>query len=200
MRIGFAGAHRTGKTTTARAIARIATSPFVETQTTALAHKLGFDMNAADDFGARIDFQVAVLRMLTESYEAAGPKFVSDRTPLDAAAYLLAEVQAKTGNAVTQDLVLQYVDQAVALTKRFFDVVILVPPAIAVEPVDGKPLVNAAFQEHHHLIVRGLAWGSRLEGVRVGEIQRENTNRIDRISAVCNFVWGDSVPLAQAAA
>lgn len=183
MRLGFCGAHRTGKSTLMNIIAerhgidRAASSMFPA------AKSMGLDMSKPHGFDVRIRYQTAVLDAMENVY-GAHPAFVSDRTPLDAAAYLLADVQTTTGDAELQEQANQYVDRALRLTDRLFDVVILVPPGIDVEPVDGKPPVNPAYQEHIHFLVRGIM--SELT-IPHGTIERDNLDLEDRVLAVQAF-------------
>ncbi len=188
MRIGFVGAHRTGKTTLARAVAEALGLEVAESQVSAIARNYGFLMdNDRRDRPEFFEMQKHILRHL-ESNVRGRDAFVADRTPLDAAAYLIADVQANTGSEQWQDEVLQYVDSAVRMTEDLFDVVILVPPAIDFDPMDGKPGANLAYQEHHHLICRGLHADLDQDKVAVGRILRENLDLGDRTSAVVDFV------------
>lgn len=185
MRIGFCGAHRTGKSTLARLIADERGLPLLPNPNTAVAH--GYDMkngNRLDD-QAGFELQLAILKGFDE--RLTGASFVSDRTPLDAAAYLLADATANAGDGLIQEMALQYIDQAIKLTDDRFDVVILVPPAIAVEQVDGKPPVNAAYQEHLHYLIRGFM--SELNTPH-GEIERDNLDLEDRVNAVERYIYG----------
>lgn len=171
MRIGFTGAHRTGKTTLAVRTGDLLNLPVVTSSASALAKEVGFDFNADNGISWRLMFQTIVRDDMASSW-GKHEAFVADRTPLDLAAYLLADVQMTTGDSEIQDQIVQYVEGCIAATRKLFDLVILVPPAVPVEPVDGKPPVNPAYQEHHHFLVRGLLNDQEL-GVRAQELRRD---------------------------
>lgn len=189
MRIGLVGAHRTGKTTIAQAVAQELNLTFVPSQVSAIAKSYGFDMDEhrRDDTSFFL-MQKEILQHLHDNakygaQEGRG-RSIMDRTPLDAAAYLMADFQANTGSPEMQDQVLQYMDSAVRMTNEAFDVVILVPPGIDFDAQDGKPGANLAYQEHHHLLCAGLC--AELT-VRNGVLERDNLDLIDRVSAVIDF-------------
>jgi len=184
MRIGLCGAHRTGKSTLARLFSEVNGVPMIASSVSAIALRYNFDMDHhRRDEPAFREMQNVILDTLEKSFRGQ-PEFVSDRTPLDAAAYLLADMQASTGSPLFQENVLRYVDRAVQLTNELFDVVILVPPGISFEAADGKPGANLAYQEHHHLIVRGLTGELSIPN---GELARDNLNLDDRLDSVIDF-------------
>lgn len=186
MRVGLAGAHRTGKSTIAAEVAAMLGFPFVASYTTDIATRLGFDINKDNSFARRLDYQTHVLNAMEESFSKR-TMFISDRTPLDAAAYLLSEVKSFTGDQTTQELANQYIDRARKMTSNLFDIVIVVPPAISVEPMPGKPLVNPAFQEHIHFLVCGMLFDPDID-VKQGQLLRDNTDQADRVAAVFEFM------------
>lgn len=185
MRIGLCGSHRSGKSTLARLYSEVNEVPMIASSVSAIALRYEFDMDhhRRDEPSFR-EMQDVILDTLEKSFRGQS-SFIADRTPIDAAAYLVADMQASTGSPHFQEGVLQYVDRAVKLTNELFDVIILVPPAITFEPMDGKPGANLAYQEHHHLLVRGLMGEV---DVRWGEIQRDNLNLNDRLDALDDFV------------
>lgn len=193
MRIGLCGAHRTGKSTLMNLFAKEQCITPLPSSLFPVAKSMGLDMSKPHSFTTRLCYQTVVLDAMERVYSSA-PSFVSDRTPLDAAAYLLADVQTTTGNAELQDLTNQYVDRAICLTNRLFDIVILVPPAITVEPVDGKPPVNPAYQEHIHFLIAGLTNDLTVPN---GSIARDNLDLEDRMDAITVFVTEQNARIAR---
>ena len=185
MRIGLTGAHRTGKSALARRVAGKMGIDFIASPVSAIAKRYGFDMDQDRRHSPEFFImQCEILDTLEKSFEGLS-SFVADRTPIDAAAYLIADVQANTGDEKFQQAVLRYVDRAIAATERLFDVVILLPPAIEFDPVDGKPGANLAYQEHHHLVCRGLHADLN---IKAGRIQRDNTDMDNRVASVMHYV------------
>jgi hypothetical protein len=158
MRIGFCGSHRTGKTTLAKLLAAEIGATPVLSGTSAIVAKYGFDMgyNNRVCYGIGLPMQQEILDALIENAGNAGRHFVADRTPLDAAAYLLADATADRGDQATWEEAMRQIKQAIIATEGQYDAVIFVPPAIKFEPMDGKPPMNGLYQRHHSQICRGL--------------------------------------------
>jgi len=134
-----------------------------------------------------LTMQVDQMLDMLGNLEANPAGFVSDRTPLDAAAYLLADATASAGNPHCYETVVRYVEKAMVNTARLFDVVILVPPAIEFEEAPGKPPLNVAYQEHLHMLIRGMLFDDEIE-ITKGQLLRTNIDRHDRIAACLDFV------------
>jgi nicotinamide riboside kinase len=156
MRIGFCGAHRTGKTTLAIAVAEKLKLDTTLSGTSAIVKQFGFNMALDNrlEVSNGLAMQQAILDALLEGQ--VGDNFVADRTPIDCAAYLLADATASVGNAELHEEVMTYVESATRETFKRFDLLVLVPPALPFEAIDGKPPYNLAYQMHHHLLCRSL--------------------------------------------
>jgi nicotinamide riboside kinase len=187
MRIGMAGAHRTGKTTLARALSRMFNLPMLSSQASRVAELHGFDMATDNRLDTGIAMQNQQLTAMVTQFLGESGGYICDRTPIDAAAYLLADATAPAGDELSRETTVQYVEKAMALTQKHFDLVILVPPAITFEAAEGKPPFNTAYQEHLHMLVRGMLFDDEI-GIRVGQIQRANTDRFDRVKAAADFI------------
>lgn len=181
MRIGLCGAHRTGKTTLATSVAAQLKIEHVASGVSAIAAEYGFDMDKHRRDEPR--FTRMQKHILIDLVQAVSDKaqFVSDRTPLDAAAYLIADVQANTGDAEWQEFVIEYQSKAIQATDHYFDAVLLVPPAVPFDPMDGKPGANLAYQEHHHLLCAGLL--TEL-AIPCAQLPRDLVNLQERVNAV----------------
>lgn len=172
MRIGLTGAHRTGKSTLAEFVHKVWGVPWIQSPASAIVKGFGFDMGrdnrlmfeqvAGDTDG--IEMQWAIYDTLVSSLQEA-PKggYVSDRTPIDVAAYLLADATGYAGWEDGQAEVVRMVEQSIRDTERLFDGVILVQPGIEFEQRADKPPMNAAYQEHHHMLCRGILFDDDLD-------------------------------------
>ena len=197
MRIGFTGAHRSGKTTLAKLVSAEYKIPMVDSPASAIVKSFGFDMakeNRLDFaiapggvFETGVDMQQEIYRQLVSSLAEAGNAghFVSDRTPIDVAAYLLADATGYAGTPKNHAQVMEMVNAAILETARLFDLVILVPPGIQFIAEDGKPPINEAYQEHHHMLCRGMLFDEDLD-LYWDELRR-TTHTID---ARMDFVRG----------
>jgi len=165
-RILFTGAHRAGKTTLARRVASEYNLPYIASDAGRIATEMGVDLKGLVPLDLRIDYQTAVMADLFSKMSApeAANGFVSDRAPLDLAAYLLADITAAVGTPDIHERIMQYVDQCIRATRNMADVVFLIPPGIPVEDHPHKPKVNPAYQWHHHFLVSGFAHEDDLNG------------------------------------
>jgi hypothetical protein len=181
MRIGFVGTHRTGKTTLAGAVSERLKIEQIKSPVSAIAKSFGFNMDTdRRDTPRFTQMQKEILVTLASSF-ANKSRFVSDRTPLDAAAYLLCDVQANNGSEEWRELVLDYTSKAIAATETFFDAVVLVQPGILFDAQDGKPGPNPAYQEHMNLVCAGLV--SQLD-IPAASIPRGCTDPQERLNLV----------------
>jgi hypothetical protein len=166
MGIGFCGAHRTGKTTLATEVATACALPLVRTSTSAVFQRLGLDPAAPLTAEQRLVIQRLVLDgAIAQWAPLENRRFVSDRTPLDMAAYLLADIQGAT--VVDATAVTDYVAAALAATQHYFQHLFLIPPAIPLVWETGKAALNRAYMLHLHYLVGGLC-GTLLHSAQDG--------------------------------
>lgn len=159
--LGLCGAHRTGKTTLAIALADRLHIPFVRTTTSQVFARLGLDPAEPMDFNTRLFVQNHVLDAAEQVWQDAATPFISDRTPIDMIAYTLGDIQGKT--EVDFDLLNQYIDRCFASTNQFFQHLAIIQPGIPLIYEEGKAALNAAYIEHINILVIGLCGDSRLK-------------------------------------
>lgn len=159
MFVGLAGAHRTGKTTLMREYASRYDYPFVETQTADVWKELGVDPRANLAFSARLEVQNHILDRLIASYDAAlgehydGELILVDRTPLDALAYLMADV----GNQpIDERAFAAYHARCTLAMNKYFDAVVLVQPGIKLVDAENKGALSQAYINHLNYLLIGL--------------------------------------------
>lgn len=159
--LGLCGAHRTGKTTLAKAIASRTEITFVQTTTSQVFANLGLDPAAPMDFATRLFVQHHVLDAAEKIWESASVPFVSDRTPIDMIAYTIGDIQGKT--EVNFASLNQYIDRCFAITNQYFQNLAIVQPGISLIYEEGKAALNAAYIEHINILIIGLCADSRLD-------------------------------------
>ncbi|MNV85840.1 hypothetical protein D3C71_1798230 [compost metagenome] len=91
--------------------------------------------------------------------------FISDRSPIDLASYLLADVTRQTlaGQPEVAKAVNYYVKRCIESANRFFATIVLVQPGIALVEEEGKAPACPAYMEHLNALQLGLLTDSRLE-------------------------------------
>lgn len=158
--LGLCGAHRTGKTTLAKAITSSLDIPFVQTTTSQVFADLGLDPAAPMDFATRLFVQNHVLDAAEKIWQNAASPFVSDRTPIDMIAYTLGDIQGKT--EVNFEALHQYTNRCFAITNQYFQNLAIIQPGIPLVYEEGKAALNSAYIEHINILVIGLCADSRL--------------------------------------
>lgn len=178
--MGLTGAHRTGKTTIAEELVKHNEMPFVVSSASAIAAEMGIDLTKPLTFLMRLAYQERILEVYEALYQSQSEVFVADRTPIDLAAYLIADIP----NNLTDEALIRrtnlYVERCFAVTNRHFALVMQVQPGIRYVPAAGKPLPNSAYQEAINTIILGLLYDDRLE-TEIDVLDREMTSLEDRV-------------------
>lgn len=187
--IGLCGAHRTGKTSLARAYAEKHGIAFVETSVSAIFRDLGHDPSAAFDFKTRLDIQEVILTRLDAVYGALNPAelAITDRTPIDMLGYTMSEAIGDAVSAADQARFQKYVERCFDVTNRRFSTLVLVQPGIPLEIAAGKAVLNDAYIEHLNSLMLGLSVDQRVKMPHY-YIPRQLTKMEDRIAALENAV------------
>lgn len=159
---GLSGASRTGKTTLAKALSVHMGCPYVDSSTTAIAAKAGFNMVGNLSIEERIQAQEILLNGYMELILENGPVFITDRTPIDMLAYTLAEVTMHSCGPELGQRISQYGKRCVELTEKTFALVFMVDPLPNYESQPDKPPPNKAYQEHIHLLIMGALTDSQI--------------------------------------
>jgi len=162
MNIGLCGSHRSGKTTLAETISLITGIPFVKTTTSEVFRECGLDPSSPMDFRKRLWVQHKILDAAESVWDAEQNRFITDRTPLDMAAYTLADVQGCT--KVNFAEFEEYLSRCFDATNRFFGLLVLIQPGIPLVHEKGKAAMNEAYLEHLNFLILGLCNDERVEG------------------------------------
>ena len=183
--LGLCGAHRTGKTTLAMAIATRLNIPFVRTTTSQVFAKLSLNPAEPMDFPTRLFVQNHVLEAAEQIWDNSSTPFVSDRTPIDMIAYTLADIQGKT--EVDFDQLNAYCDRCFASTNQFFQNLAIIQPGIPLVYEEGKAALNKAYIEHINILIIGLCSDRRLKA-NVFCNERETINLEVRIDNILDYL------------
>ncbi len=191
MNIGLCGSHRTGKTTLAKAVSIRTRMTFHRTSTSEVFKEHGMDPSKPMDFGKRIWIQHKILDAAEKLWQA-GDRFITDRTPLDMAAYTLADIQGAT--EVDFSELESYLNRCFEVTNRLFKVLVLIQPGIPLIHEEGKAALNEGYLEHLNYLILGLCNDARIESTFI-LLNRSVTTLEDRINMIVgelNRIKGES--------
>lgn len=162
--IGLAGAHRTGKTTLAKAYAEKYEYEFAQTSVSAIFRDLGHDPSESFDFKTRLSIQEQILIRMTRFYrEVSNQRVITDRTPIDFMGYTLAEAVGETVQPEDQERLVRYMNDCFEVTNRFFSEIVVVQPGIPLVEEEGKAALNKGYIEHLNNLIIGLCCDERLK-------------------------------------
>lgn len=158
------GAHRTGKSTLAKRYAEKTGCLFLETSTSAVFAELGIDPAAKLDFKTRMDVQEKILESLEAQYRGVSLKHgvITDRSPLDAIAYIMADAAGNFVPEDQQERFAKYIDKCFEVTNKYFSVVVLVQPGLPMKATPGKAAPNMAYCEHLNMLLKACMGDDRL--------------------------------------
>jgi predicted ATPase len=191
--IGLSGANGTGKSTLARAFARAQGIPYVETSASEVFRRMGLNPKDEQPFEMRMVIQEMILGAFEMQFAEAqklSSLYISDRTPIDLASYLLADVQRSTlANKPEAALITaDYVSRCLKSAARFFSIIVVVQPGVKVDVErEGKARSCPAYMEHLNSIQLGLLCDER-NVTRRFAIPRGVTDINDRLNALTNAV------------
>lgn len=167
MIIGLTGAANAGKTTLAQAFCdRNKHFRMGATSTSAVMAQHGMDPKLDYPMDKRLWIQNIILGELDKFYAQFSENAIFDRTPLDAAAYLLADVQRQNVELTQHPAIVEYVERAISITNRRFSMIVCVPPVLPErrkEEREGKAPSSPAYAEHFHQIINGLRCDERMK-------------------------------------
>jgi hypothetical protein len=140
MRIGFSGAHRTGKTTLAKNVADSLKIEFHPTKVSEAPIWKAIRSSPSNHFtfAERLEIQKHLANYLDGQYGNIKEKaYVVDRTPLDVLGYLFANLDSTCSNlwsAQTRSLI----EQAIESCEKYFSKIFLIQPGIPTIDDEGK--------------------------------------------------------------
>lgn len=165
MILGLTGAHRTGKTTLAKAYAEKYGIEFVPSSASDLFAKLGLEPSDKLSIADRMMVQEAILDDMEAKLKSIRKREVGaifDRTPFDLIAYTLCDVS--NGSIESEEMeerVLKYIQRCYDVANKYFNVGVLVQPGIELKSEPGKAAMSRSYMEHMNTMIRGIVGDSR---------------------------------------
>lgn len=165
----------------AEAISRRAGVPFVKTGTSEVFRECGLDPSKPMDFNKRLWIQHKILDAAETIWDAERSQFITDRTPLDMAAYTLADILGCT--AVDFNGLEEYLSRCFQATNKFFKMLVLIQPGIPLVHEEGKAALNEGYLEHLNFLILGLCNDERVKSEFLC-LPREVKSIEDRIDSI----------------
>jgi len=88
-------------------------------------------------------------------YKAANSLFITDRSPVDFMAHVLADIHVEGLDEFRTKVVMDYIERCYQVTNLYFQSLILVQPGIKFEERKARPS-NPAHLEHLNLLMIGI--------------------------------------------
>lgn len=181
---GISGAHRSGKTTLAKAVAERTGITYLDASVSKIMKENGFNAVGNMDLGKRLEAQKILLDVHREMLESQSGPVITDRTPVDFAAYMLCEVNMHSDPELG-DIVHDYMVECLNLVCTHYDGLLVARPLPYYQVEEGKPSENKAYQWNLNMTIEGIMSylsGSITFGVLSG-IEFDG-----RVNAVTEFV------------
>lgn len=154
---GIAGAHRSGKTTLARAVSVQHGLEYLDANVSGTIAELGYTPRQELPFKERLKVQNAILESLAIKYALMGDKeFVTDRTPMDVLGYTFSEVQRSTLDAEDRVAFTKHVERAIQVTAQNLKGVMLVQPVYDAPELDKSAQACPIYMRHVYICVRDM--------------------------------------------
>jgi hypothetical protein len=153
--LGLCGAHGTGKTTLAIALEHKLGIPYIPIDASSVFLRHGFHPSDKLDILIRLRLQEEILDKAGNIwFDIDEPSFICDRTPLDMVAYLLADIGNGELSERMQSRVMDYLQTCINVTIKYFDKIVLIPPAIPFVEREYKAAINQPliFKLHTQLL------------------------------------------------
>lgn len=157
MSFALAGSSGTGKTTLAKAIADVMGIPYHDASVTRIMNEIGVNPVATlDSIDTRIAAQEQLLVRYIEELRTLPRPFITDRTPLDMAAYVLGEVTMLNTTREQGERIAKYVSVCQERTRELFDAVTVLRPLPFYESKSTRPPPNPAYQHQIQTLIEGI--------------------------------------------
>lgn len=176
--LGLSGAHRVGKSTLGKALGEVTNLDYLPLPP--IMKELGYRQDVDYSFSERLVIQDKILNRAAEIWRDHPTPFVCDRTPLDMAAYTIADALRSNVSPEDDLLLMEYIEKCYRVVSTFFDTVLIIAPGIPFVADPDKPPRNDAYQHHIHYLIQGFCWDDRLRS-NVAFMPRQITDHGQRV-------------------
>ena len=110
-----------------------------------------------------------------------------DRTPIDLAAYMLADVSRQEISPYTDREVAAYVESCLIVANSYFSGVVVIQPGIPIVEDLSKAPASFSYMEHINALCLGLVSSPLLKRTQAFSISRYCTELDDRCECIINI-------------
>lgn len=154
---GIAGAHRSGKTTLARAVSVQHGLEYLDANVSGTIAEMGYTPRQELPFKERLKVQNAILESLAIKYALMGDKeFVTDRTPMDVLGYTFSEVQRASLDDEDRVAFTQHVERAIKVSGTHLQGIMLVQPVYGAPELDKSAQACSVYMRHVYICIRDM--------------------------------------------
>ena len=155
--IGIAGAHRSGKSTLARAVSLAKGIDYLDANVSSVITGLGYTPKQELPFEERLKVQNAILESLRFKYAMMGDKpFITDRTPFDVLGYTFSEVSRTTLDDAGRKAFGAHIALALDITREYLTGVMLVRPLLNAPEQETSAQACPIYMQHVYICVREM--------------------------------------------
>lgn len=154
--IGFTGSHRTGKSTLAKLMAERTGIIYNDASVSAIFARLGYDPSKDYDLKTRLVIQNAILDHSNAVWDSFEGMFITDRTPIDFMAYMIASAHQEEITSELDAEVQTYLSRCMDSANKYFGMIFEVLPAIPIVADSGKASITKTYVDHIAYLISGI--------------------------------------------
>lgn len=183
-KIALTGAHRTGKTTLAKQISKEFGLPYWPSDVTGMMNSLGYKFEEDQPLAKRLEMQQDIFDLYVDrlNNEAPAYGFITDRSPIDFASYLLSEAGASSDPNLSNSIK-TFVVYAMVCANNF-DMLVLTDILPTYVEEKNKPKPNIAYQMQIQVLIRGLLSAA----TRPSKLILQTSDKKERLKTCISFV------------
>lgn len=152
--IGIAGAHRSGKTTTAREVSVNIGIEYLDANVSGVFAELGLDPKADLSIDDRLRVQDAILESLRIKYALQTKPFITDRTPIDVLAYSTVHLANGNLNETQSDMLTAHWTKAINITASHMYGCVLLRPIYGAPDAATSAKACPYYMQHVYAVAR----------------------------------------------
>lgn len=182
------GAHRTGKTTLAKAFSEYSGMPFLQTGASHVFASMGLDPKVDYPMDVRLEIQKRILDSFEQQCRPhSSYPFITDRTPVDFMAYTIADIQRENVRDKLSTDIERYLRDCIDVSNSLFPTLIVLQPGIPLVEAEGKAPANVPYIEHINHLIMGIVVSEAIQSMHF-YIPRHIISVEDRIESVTSAI------------